>query len=93
MSITKKQLREFVNVLKVAARDEELLEDFLVDITTPAEREALIQRWQIVKKLHAGEVQRQIADELGVGIATVTRGSRELSSGTGALLKVLKKTN
>lgn len=93
MSLSKKQLKEFVSVLKIAARDEQLLEDFLVDITTPGEREALWGRLQIIKKLHKGEPQRQIAEDLGVGIATVTRGSRELSSGTGAFLKVLKKLN
>lgn len=93
MSLNKKQLKEFVSVLKTAARDEQLLEDFFVDITTPGEREAFWGRWQIVKRLHKGEPQRQIAEDLGVGIATVTRGSRELASGTGALLKVLKKLN
>lgn len=69
-------------------RDKELLEDLLVGITTDGEREALAQRVEIIKKLIAGEPQKKIAADLGVGIATVTRGSKELSTGR---FKILRK--
>ena len=62
--------------------------DFLQGILTPQELEQLPIRLQIVKKLKKGEVQRKIADELGVGIATVTRGSRELRKGRFRNIKV-----
>lgn len=55
--------------------------DFLRGILTPQEIEMLNQRLEIVKRLKKGEPQRQIADELGVGIATVSRGARELKKG------------
>jgi len=71
-------------------RDRELLEDFLVALTTPKERLELVQRVEIVKKLVAGETQHNIAHDLGVGIATVTRASKELSLGR---FKVLRKNN
>lgn len=56
------------------------LEDFLIGITTQKEREELVKRVQIIKGLIAGESQQKIANRLGVGIATVTRGSKELSN-------------
>ncbi|GEM_PF-518689 len=50
----------------------------LRDILTPAELIAVAERWNIVKMIAAGHSQREIRDGLGVGIATVTRGSRQL---------------
>lgn len=69
-------------------RDKELLEDFLMGVTTEKERSELAQRVEIIKRLIAGEPQAKIASDLGVGIATVTRGSKELSQGR---FKVLRK--
>lgn len=62
-------------------QDKVLLEDFLVGVTTAKEREELAQRVEIVKLLIKGVPQQHIAKELGVGIATVTRGSKELAEG------------
>ena len=52
--------------------------DFLVGVLTPAELEILPMRLEIVRRLKKGVSQTKIAKELGVGIATVTRGSREI---------------
>lgn len=55
--------------------------DFLRGILTPRELEQLPTRLQIIKKLKRGTNQQNIAKSLGVGVATVTRGSRELKQG------------
>lgn len=68
--------------------DKQMLEDLLVAITTPKERQELAQRVQIVKRLLNGEPQQKIAQNLGVGVATVTRGSKELAQGR---FKALRK--
>ena len=54
------------------------LHSFLVAILTPAEFEQLPIRLEIVRQLKKGVPQREIAEELGVGIATITRGAREI---------------
>lgn len=55
--------------------------EFLDGLLTPQELIELSQRLQIVKQLKRGIPQREIAADLGVGIATVTRGSREIQLG------------
>lgn len=74
--------------LTYSIRDKHLLEDFLVGITTDKERTELAHRVEIIRRLLNGQAQQRIANELGVGIATVTRGSKELSQGR---FKALKK--
>lgn len=55
--------------------------DFLDGILTPKEREEIPVRLQIVKMLKKGVPQHEIASKLGVGVATVTRGSKEIAKG------------
>ncbi|HBN59899.1 MAG TPA: transcriptional regulator, partial [Halomonas sp.] len=45
----------------------------------PAEYQEISKRLQIFKLLNEGMPHRKIADTLGVGIATVSRGSRALN--------------
>ncbi len=54
---------------------------FLKGILTPGELEELSTRLQIVKLIKAGIPHQEIARRLKVGVATVTRGSRELKLG------------
>jgi TrpR family trp operon transcriptional repressor len=79
--------RSFVGFIN-SINDKILLEDFFVGITTDKEKKVLVQRLEIVKRLLAGESQAKIAKDLGVGVATVTRGSKELAQGR---FKVLRK--
>ena len=55
--------------------------DFLKGLLTPKELAEIAQRIEIVKRLKQGMPQRKISEELGVGIATITRGSKELKKG------------
>lgn len=57
----------------------------LRDLLTPHEREALAERWQIVKALAGGHTQRDVRDRLGCSITTVSRGSKQLKYGEGGL--------
>jgi len=55
--------------------------DSLKGILTPRELEELTTRLQIVKLIKKGLPHQEIAHRLKVGVATVTRGSRELQVG------------
>lgn len=66
------------------------LDDFLTGLTTARERAEFSQRLEIVKLLVAGKSQHKIAQELGVGVATVGRGAKELAAGR---FKILREKN
>ncbi len=83
--------KELVETFATIFGDKKLMTEFLTDILTPTEFEALALRWQIVKKLKKGETHRSIAEDLGLGISTVTRGSRELRNKNGGFHLMLKK--
>lgn len=77
MNTDQKHITELVGHL-MAIRSEEQMEKALRDLLTPSEFAEVVKRLQIFKLLEQGVPQRQIAETLGVGIATVTRGSRAL---------------
>ena len=83
--------KELVEVFSKILGNRELMTEFLTDILTPNEFEAMALRWQIVKKLNKGETHREIAGDLGLGISTVNRGSRELRNKNGGFVLMLKK--
>jgi len=74
------QLNELIDLL-LNIKTKEDMENFLLGIFTPKELEEIPMRLQIVKMLKRGISQHKIAENLGVGIATVTRGSKEIQLG------------
>jgi TrpR family trp operon transcriptional repressor len=70
--------------------DKFTMSEILSNLLTPQERSELAVRLQVFKKLLSGNNQRSIAKDLGVGIATVTRGNRELKYGKPGIKKVFK---
>src|SRR3989338_5318427 len=77
--------KELVEVFAKLSGNKEFIDIFLKDILTPNEFETLALRWQIVKKLDKGEDHRSIVGDLGLGMSTVTRGSRMLRNKNGGL--------
>ena len=73
-------LNELSQIL-VDIKNREEMTLFLQGLLTEGELEEITRRVQIVKKLKAGMSQHKIAKELGVGVSTVTRGSKELQKG------------
>ncbi len=57
------------------------MDNFLEGIFTPQELAEIPTRLQIIRMLKKKIPQQQIAQKLKVGIATVTRGSKELAKG------------
>ena len=88
-TIPRKYVDELLEILQKTAKDRGFLDEFLQDLLTPTEYDVLAVRWQIVKLIAEGMGQREITDKLRTGIATVTRGSRELRDKHGAFMKIL----
>ncbi|MDO3386644.1 YerC/YecD family TrpR-related protein [Gilvimarinus sp. SDUM040013] len=80
MSTEEQHLQELVQYL-LQFDSPESMRRVLEGLLTPAELHAISQRLQITRMLKAGVSQREVAKQLGVGIATVTRGSRALQAG------------
>ena len=62
------------------ARTPTRIKDLMLGLFTQPERDEFAKRLEIVKRLKKG-VSQKIAKSLDVGIATVSRGARELSQG------------
>lgn len=86
----KKFVKELAEAI-VSIKETGFAESFLHNILTPSELEEISKRLQIVKLLHRGVPQREVAEKLGVSMGTVSRGSRELKYGEGAFIKLLEK--
>ena len=63
---------------------------FLDDLCTPAEIEALADRWSVVPLLAEGMSYRQIHDVTGVSVTTVGRIARCVDGGAGGYRAALE---
>jgi len=66
-------------LLKANTKDK--IENLLRGLLTPKELEEFAKRIQLVRMLKKGVAQHEIAEKLGMGVATVSRGARELKLG------------
>lgn len=64
-------------------RDVRECEAFFTDLCTPAELEAMVDRWAVVKRLEGGLPYRTIHDQTGVSVTTIGRVARCLAEGAG----------
>ena len=64
---------------------------FFKELLTESEIETLSKRWRIMRMLVEGSTQREIANELGVSLCKVTRGSKILKNKESILAKHLIK--
>lgn len=62
---------------------------FLQDLCTPAELEAMCDRWKVVPLIVAGEPYRGIHDKTGVSVTTIGRVARTLDQGSGGYAAAL----
>ena len=72
--------QQLMDLVKTAVEKDQH-ELLLTMMMTPDERDALVARINIFCELMKGEMsQRQVSQMLGVGVATITRGSNELKA-------------
>jgi TrpR-related protein YerC/YecD len=96
---TEKQEREVEDKLFEAIKTLDGFEEyrsFFLDILTPAEFQAIKDRWAVAALLYEGYTYREINKISGVSITTVARVARFISNGSGGYqlaLERIKKNN
>ena len=65
---------------------------FFKDLCTPAELQALVDRWQVVEYLEKGLPYRKIHDLTGVSVTTIGRVARFLTDGFGGYRTAIDRT-
>ena len=76
----------------ITLRSAEECRNFFKDLCTPAELQALVDRWQVVELLQQGLPYRKIHDETGVSVTTIGRVARFLSDGFGGYETAIRRT-
>jgi TrpR-related protein YerC/YecD len=67
--------------------------NFFKDLCTPAELQALVDRWQVVEFLEQGFPYRKISELTGVSVTTIGRVARCLSDGYGGYQTAIDRTS
>lgn len=75
----------------VGLRNPEQMRAFLEDLCTPAELEAMTDRWRVVPLLRDGVPYREIHDRTGVSVTTIGRVARTLERGAGGYAAALHR--
>jgi TrpR-related protein YerC/YecD len=65
--------------------------DFLEDLCTPAELEAMVDRWRVAQLLDQGLSYREIREMTSVSVTTIGRVARYIEHGTGGYRTVLDR--
>ena len=66
---------------------------FLRDLCTPAELQAMADRWAVVECLRRGLPYRQIHQHTGVSVTTIGRVARYLAKGNGGYALAAQRVN
>lgn len=73
-------LKGLANTISQLKSDENVLR-FLIDLCTPAELQAMADRWQVAQMLDGGKTYRDIQAATGVSVTTVGRVARAMTFG------------
>ena len=76
----------------LSLKDVSTMRAFLHDLCTPAELEALTDRWKVVPYILEGMPYREIHEVTAVSITTIGRVARFLNEGNGGYLKAARAT-
>ena len=67
------------------------MKQFLEDLCTPAEIEAMVDRWRVAQLLDQGYSYRDIREFTEVSVTTIGRVARFIEMGTGGYRTVLER--
>ena len=93
-TIQKKELKAAARTLSEALVSLETAREareFLEDLCTPAEIEAMVDRWRVAQLLDQGHSYRDIREQTSVSVTTIGRVARYMETGTGGYRTVLDR--
>ena len=64
---------------------------FLLDLCTPSELEAIVDRWWVASLLREGRSYRDISEVTGVSVTTIGRVARYVNMGEGGYRLALRR--
>ncbi len=70
---------------------EDEVRQFLLDLCTPAELEAIVDRWWTASLLNQGLSYREISQQTGVSVTTIGRVARYMNMGEGGYRLALRR--
>ncbi|MGI9203045.1 MAG: YerC/YecD family TrpR-related protein [Woeseiaceae bacterium] len=76
----------------VSLQDIHECRNFFKDLCTPAELQALVDRWQVVGLLQQDIPYRRIHDMTGVSVTTIGRVARFLTDGFGGYAAAIERS-
>ncbi len=88
-SLEAQQLSLYKAFLTLETVDE--VRQFLLDLCTPSELEAIVDRWWTVSLLNEGLSYRDISERTGVSVTTIGRVARYLNMGEGGYRLALRR--
>ena len=89
----KKRSEDALFAAVMSLRDIGECRNFFKDLCTPAELQALVDRWQVVELLQQDLPYRRIHDLTGVSVTTIGRVPRFLADGFGGYAAALDHTS
>jgi len=90
----KKDLRSAARSLSEALlclENSQEMRQFLEDLCTPAEIEAMVDRWRVAQLVNQGYSYRDIREITEVSVTTIGRVARFMEMGTGGYRTVLER--
>jgi len=70
---------------------EDEVRQFLLDLCTPSELEAIVDRWWTASLLNQGLSYREISQQTGVSVTTIGRVARYMNMGEGGYRLALRR--
>ncbi|HCG63278.1 MAG: transcriptional regulator [Spirochaetae bacterium HGW-Spirochaetae-4] len=80
-------LHELIDIFARTGKYEEMQKLF-EELFTQREKYDFALRWRLMKELHDGKPQREIANSLGISLCKITRGSKILKT-PGSLMNTI----
>jgi TrpR-related protein YerC/YecD len=77
----------------LALKNSREVRSFFEDLCTPAELQALVDRWQVVEYLQKDLPYRKIHDLTGVSVTTIGRVARCLTDGSGGYQTAIERSS